>query len=57
MFPETIIHKIFKTNSSFHVNLRTMGKFNIFYSRGFTNINEIFILVARLGTRLSFYEV
>ena len=26
MFPETIIHKIFKTNSSFHVKKRATGK-------------------------------
>ena len=26
MFPETIIHKIFETNSSFHVEYCTTGK-------------------------------
>ena len=26
MFPKTIIHKIFETNSSFHVKQRNMGK-------------------------------
>ena len=27
MLPETIIHKIFETNSSFHVNQHTMEEF------------------------------
>ena len=30
MFPETFIHKIFKTNSSFHVKYRTARKVSVF---------------------------
>ena len=43
-----IIHKIFGTNSSFH--MKTTEEF-------LASINKILILAGRLGTRLSFYEV
>ena len=53
-FPETVTHKTFETNSSFHLKGRRKEKapFQTFSS----SINKTFILVGRLGTRLSFYE-
>ena len=51
-----IIHKISKTNSSFHVNSALREKFNFCFSRAFAIANKIFILAGRLGTRLSFHE-
>ena len=48
-FP-TIIHKIFETNSSFHVKY---GKVLIpIFQQFFVSINNIFILRGRLGTTL-----
>ena len=35
MFPETIIHKIFETNSSFHVKKRPTGEVQILFFRRF----------------------
>ena len=55
-FPETINYKIIETNSSFHVKCGTTGKVSVF-QEFFASINKNFILVGRLGTRTSFYEV
>ena len=43
LFPNTIIHKIFETNSSFHVKWHTMdeGQF-LFFKRFFTSTDKIF---------------
>ena len=50
-------HKIFETNSSFHVKKRTTGKASFFFQEFSASINKNFILAGRLDTRLSFYEV
>ena len=44
-------------NSSFHVKYRTTGKVHFLFLRVFASIEKNFVLVVRLGTRLSFYEV
>ena len=51
----TIIHKIFETNSCeiAHYEKILISVFQEFVA----NINKIFILAGRLGTRLTFYEV
>ena len=54
----TVVHKVFETNSSFYMKLRTTGKvYNFCFSRVFDSFNKIFILARRLGTWLSFYEI
>ena len=58
MFPESIIRKIFETNSSFHEKQRSTGKTKLlFFEELLGSIHTIFILAERLGTGLSFYEV
>ena len=58
MFPVIIIHKIYETNSSFHVKYRTTRKsLTAVFQEFFASIEKIFLLGGRLGTRLSFYEV
>ena len=53
LFPETIIHKIFETNSSFHVKHWNMRKLEfLFFSIFFASINTIFILTGRQGASL-----
>ena len=42
LFPETIIHKIFETNSSFHVNYALREKFNFCFSRDFCYYQQNF---------------
>ena len=49
MFSETVIHKIFDINSSFNMKYCTIRKVKSLF--------KTLILAARLGTRLSFYEV
>ena len=51
----TTIHKIFETNSRFHVKLR--GSLISVFQEFFASIDKIVILAGRLGTRLSSYEV
>ena len=54
----TITHKIFETNSSFHVQYRTTEKGLISVFQKFSaTINKTFILAGTVGTRLCFYEV
>ena len=56
-FPETTTHKIFETNSSFHMKWRTTGKSLISVFKGFfPTVNKTSVLPGRLGTRLSFYD-
>ena len=57
-FLTTITHKIFKTNSSFFCEIAHYGKSFISVFEEFSaSINKTFILAARLGTRLLFYEI
>ena len=45
LFTQTIFHKVFATNSSFHVNQRIMGKVYFLAFQHFcASINKIFIL-------------
>ena len=53
-FPETISHKIFETHYSFYVKNRITGKLLFLFFKSF---NKKFILIGRLVTALSFYEV
>ena len=46
----TIIHRIFETNSSFHVEKRHTGK--VHFAIFLANIEKIFILAGRLGSSL-----
>ena len=57
-FPDTIIHKIFQTNSSFHVKkmLYEKGLIAVFWDI-FASIKKKSILEGTMATRLSFYEV
>ena len=48
----TITHKIFETNSSFHVK-----SFISVFEKFSASISETYILAGSLGTRLSFYQV
>ena len=58
MFPETITHKIFETNSIFPVKERTVGKILVsVFEEISASINKTVILAGRLHTRLSFYDV
>ena len=58
LFPETIIHKIFVTNSSFYVKYVDYGKSSIsVFQEIFTSTNKIFILQERWNTRQYFYKV
>ena len=52
-----IIHKLFDTNSSFHVKYVHCGKslISVFWEF-FASINKNFILTGRLGSKLLFYE-
>ena len=43
--------KIFETNSGFYVEKRTEGKVEFCFSAIFANIEKIFILRGRLGSR------
>ena len=52
----TIAHKVFETNSSFHVKQRTTGNFGFCFSRIFCQYYQNFHFSGRLVTRLSFYE-
>ena len=54
MFPETTTDNIFEKKSSFHVKLHTTGKIQFLFSiiESFANIDKIFFLGGRLGTRL-----
>ena len=46
LFIQTIFHKVFATNSSFHVNQRIMGKVYFLAFQHFcASINKIFILL------------
>ena len=60
MFQEATTHKMFETNSSFHVKQRTTWKvcfqFSVFQEVSAT-IKTTFILAVILGARLSFNEV
>ena len=57
-FAEKTIHKILKTNSSFSVKQRTTGKKLIsLFQQFFADIDKIFHLGGRLGTRLKFNEI
>ena len=49
--PSTI-HKIFETNSSFHVDSALREKFNFSFLAVFASIDKIFILGGRLSIRL-----
>ena len=52
LFPNTIIHKIFETNSSFHVKWHTMdeGQF-LFFKRFLLALTKFFISGGGLSTR------
>ena len=55
MFPETISHKVFETNSC---EIALYGEILIsIFQESFASINEAFILAGGLGTGLSFYGV
>ena len=45
----TIIHKIFETNSSFHVKQRTTGNFSFYFSRGFCQYQQNFHFGRKTG--------
>ena len=51
----TIIHKMFETNSGFHVH-HGKGLISVFQEI-FARISETSILAGKLDTRLSFYKV
>ena len=57
LFPETRIHKIFETNSSFIRNSEIRESFIFYFSAVFASIIRKLILGGGLGTRLQFYEV
>ena len=53
--PDKITHKIFETNSGFHLKCRATGKFQLSAFQEFSaSINKTFMLVGRLGTMVSF---
>ena len=56
-FAPTIIHKISETNSSFLVTVHYGKSLVSVFQELFANINKIFILTQKLGTRLSFREI
>ena len=58
MFAEIITHKIFETNSSFHLKWRENERSLISVFQEFSaSVKKTFILAVRLGTRVSFYEL
>ena len=57
-FLSTIIHKIFETNSSFHVKKTHYEKsFISIFQEYFNSFNKIFVLARRLVTRLWDFEI
>ena len=58
MLPETIIHEISETNSSFHVKSRTTGKVQfLFFKRLLASNNKTFISGGVLNSRQKLYKV
>ena len=53
----TTTHKIFETNSSFHVKQRKREKFSFCFQEFSASRKKIFILARGLGIGLSFYGV
>ena len=50
MFLETIIHKIFETNSNFHVTAQYGKSLISVFREHFASINKIFILAGGLAS-------
>ena len=58
MFPATIIHRVFGTNSSFRVGWCTpWGGFISIFRGFFASVGGVFVLAGGLGAGLSFYGV
>ena len=51
LFLETIIHKVFAADSSFHVKWRTTGKVQFLFFRSFLLVLTKFLFGERLSTR------
>ena len=57
MFLDTIIHKIFETNSNFHVTAQYGKSLISVFREHFASINKIFILAGGLASALPCYGV